>query len=196
MREIVFASNNEGKIDEIKKIFKGYKVYSLKELNINVDIEEVGTTFEENAHIKAREIAKLTDKIVLADDSGLIVDYLKDELGVKTARFMGEKTSYSIKIKELLKMLEGLSDEERSGRFISVLVCYINGESILKAKGTLEGYILKEPIGNNGFAFDPIFYSIEKNKSMAQMTIEEKNEISHRGRAGFDMLKKLEEYFK
>ncbi len=196
MKEIVFASNNQGKVEEIKNIFKEYKVYSLKDLNIDIDVEENGETFEENAIIKVKEIAKYTDKIILADDSGLVVDYLKDELGVKTARFMGKDTSYDVKIKELTKMLQGIKKEERSSRFVSVLACYIDKNTIITTRGTLEGYILEEPIGNMGFAFDPIFYSTEKNKSVAKMTMKEKNEISHRGIAGEKMLNKLEEYFK
>lgn len=195
MKEIVFASNNEGKVKEIKNMFREYKIYSLKDLNIDIDIEETGSTFLENAIIKAKAISKYTDKIILADDSGLIVDYLKDELGVKTARFMGADTTYDVKIKELTKLLKDVPKEKRTARFISTLACYINEETILTSTGFMEGYILEEPIGENGFAFDPIFFSIEKNKSNGEMTIEEKNEISHRGRSVKEMLKKLDEYF-
>ncbi len=196
MREIVFASNNEGKVKEIKKMFKNYKVYSLKDLNIAIDVEETGQTYLENALIKAKEIAKHTNKIILADDSGLNVDYLKDELGVKTARFMGKDTPYSEKIKELTNRLKGVDKENRTARFTSVLICYIDENTILTTKGVVEGYILEEPIGDKGFAFDPIFYCIEKKKSNGEMTLDEKNEISHRGRATKEMLIKLEEYFK
>ncbi len=195
MREIVFASNNEGKVKEIKKMLKNYKVYSLKDLNINIDVEETGDTYLENALIKAKEIAKYTDKIILADDSGLNVDCLKNELGVKTARFMGKDTPYSEKIQQLTKMLNGVNKEERTARFTSVVACYIDEDTIFSTEGVLEGYILEKPIGEKGFAFDPIFYCTEKNKSNAQMTLEEKNEISHRGRAIKKMLKKLNEYF-
>lgn len=195
MKEIVFASNNEGKVKEIKNMFCNYKIYSLKDLNIDIDIEETGSTFLENAIIKAKAISKYTDKIILADDSGLIVDYLKDELGVKTARFMGADTTYDVKIKELTKLLKDVPKEKRTARFTSTLACYINAETILTSTGFMEGYILEEPIGENGFAFDPIFFSIEKNKSNGEMTIEEKNEISHRGRSVKEMLKKLDEYF-
>ncbi len=195
MIELVFASNNEGKVKEIREIFKDYKVYSLKDLNIKVDVQETGKTYLENAILKVKAISKYTNKIILADDSGLDVDYLKGELGVRTSRFMGEDTTYDEKIKELIKKLKGVRKENRTARFTSVLVCYIDENTMFNTVGTVEGYILEQPIGNKGFAFDPIFYCIEKNKSNAEMSLQEKNEISHRGRASQEMLEKLQLYF-
>ncbi len=194
MLEVILASNNQGKVEEVKQILTDFKVYSLKDLNIDIDVDETGATFEENAILKATEIGKLTNKIVIADDSGLIVDKLPTELGVKTARFMGD-ISYSEKIKALTQKLEGVEGEDRSARFVCSIACYIDDKNILIANGTMEGYILKEPRGDKGFAFDPIFLSKEKNKSNAEMTADEKNEISHRSRALKEIQKLLTNYF-
>ena len=189
MKRIILASNNKDKIKEVKEILTGYDIISIKEAGVNVDVEENGTTFEENALIKARAIMKITgevtdgDTIVLADDSGLEVDALNGEPGVYSARYMGHDTSYDIKNAALLKRLEGVEGNDRSGRFVcAIALCFPDGREIVK-RGTMEGLIAKEIKGNNGFGYDPIVYLPEYGKTSAELDPEEKNRISHRGKA-------------
>ena len=185
MTKIIFATGNKDKLREIKEILSDCDVdiRSMKEAGINVDIVEDGKTFEDNALIKARAIAAHTDAIVLADDSGLEIDYLNKEPGVYSARYMGEDTSYDIKIAALLKRLEGVEGDDRSGRFVcAIAVCFPDGREIVK-RGTMEGLIAKEIKGNNGFGYDPIVYLPEYGKTSAELDPEEKNRISHRGKA-------------
>ena len=177
MKSIILASNNKDKVKEVKEILKGYDIISMKEAGIDVDIEENGTTFEENALIKARAIMKLTGQITMADDSGLEIDYLNKAPGVYSARFMGHDTSYDI------KKLEGVKGSDRSGRFVcAIAVCFPDGREIVK-RGTMEGLIAEEIKGDNGFGYDPIVYLPEYGKTSAQLDPEEKNKISHRGKA-------------
>lgn len=183
MKSIILASNNKDKVKEVKEILKGYNIISMKEAGINVDIEENGTTFEENALIKARAIMKLTGQITMADDSGLEIDYLNKAPGVYSARFMGHDTSYDIKNKALIQKLEGVKGSDRSGRFVcAIAVCFPDGCEIVK-RGTMEGLIAEEIKGDNGFGYDPIVYLPEYGKTSGELAPEEKNKISHRGKA-------------
>lgn len=183
MKSIILASNNKDKVKEVKEILKGYDIISMKEAGIDVDIEENGTTFEENALIKARAIMKLTGQITMADDSGLEIDYLNKAPGVYSARFMGHDTSYDIKNKALIQKLEGVKGSDRSGRFVcAIVVCFPDGREIVK-RGTMEGLIAEEIKGDNGFGYDPIVYLPEYGKTSGELAPEEKNKISHRGKA-------------
>ena len=193
MKRIILASNNKDKIKEVKEILTGYDIISIKEAGVNVDVEEKSTgyfnvgvgysTFEENALIKARAIMKITGEVTMADDSGLEIDYLNKEPGVYSARYMGHDTSYDIKNAALLKRLEGVEGNDRSGRFVcAIAVCFPDGREIVK-RGTMEGLIAKEIKGNNGFGYDPIVYLPEYGKTSAELDPEEKNRISHRGKA-------------
>ena len=183
MKSIILASNNKDKVKEVKEILKGYDIISMKEAGIDVDIEENGTTFEENALIKARAIMKLTGQITMADDSGLEIDYLNKAPGVYSARFMGHDTSYDIKNKALIQKLEGVKGSDRSGRFVcAIAVCFPDGREIVK-RGTMEGLIAEEIKGDNGFGYDPIVYLPEYGKTSGELAPEEMNKISHRGKA-------------
>lgn len=190
-RKILFATGNEGKMREIRMIMEDMDVelLSMKEAGISPDIEEDGTTFEENALIKARAVADCTcgEEIVLADDSGLEIDYLNGEPGIYSARYMGEDTSYRIKNAELLRRLQGVPKEERGARFVCVVAAVAplagGGRKELVVRGVIEGYIGWEEKGNNGFGYDPIFYVDEYGCSTAELDGEVKNQISHRGNA-------------
>ena len=185
MTKIIFASNNKGKIKEVKEICKDMQVeiVSMKEAGIDIDIEENGTTFEENALIKAEAVMKLTGELTIADDSGLEVDYLNKEPGVYSARYMGEDTSYEIKNQALLDRLKGVPKEQRTARFVcAVAAVFPDGETCVRRE-TIEGYIGEKPAGENGFGYDPIFYIDEYNCSTAELTSEQKNALSHRGKA-------------
>lgn len=183
MKSIILASNNKDKVKEVKEILKWYDIISMKEAGIDVDIEENGTTFEENALIKARAIMKLTGQITMADDSGLEIDYLNKAPGVYSARFMGHDTSYDIKNKALIQKLEGVKGSDRSGRFVcAIAVCFPDGREIVK-RGTMEGLIAEEIKGDNGFGYDPIVYLPEYGRTSGELAPEEKNKISHRGKA-------------
>lgn len=185
MKRIIFATSNEGKMREIRAIMadSGYEVVSLKEAGISVDVEENGTTFEENAIIKASTIAKATGELVLADDSGLEVDYMDKAPGVYSARFLGEDTDYVIKNTYILEKLQGVPKEDRTARFVCVIaLSYADGTCITK-RATIEGYIGYEIRGENGFGYDPIFMVDEFDKTTAELSMEEKNQISHRAKA-------------
>jgi len=193
MPRIIFATSNEGKMKEIRLIMKdsGYEVVSLKEAGISADIVEDGTTFEENAVIKASAIAKLTGELAMADDSGLEVDYMDKAPGIYSARFLGEDTSYDIKNKYILDKLKEVPREERSARFVcAIALARPEGETITK-RATIEGYIGYEIRGENGFGYDPIFMVPEYNKTTAELSIEEKNKISHRAKALMAMKEEL-----
>lgn len=192
--KIIIATGNAGKMKEIKSIFNNseYEVMSMKEEGIAADVDENGATFEENALIKAREIAKISGNIVLADDSGLEVDALNKEPGIYSARYMGEDTPYSIKNANIIERLEGVEFEKRKARFVcAVAAVYPDGKELV-VRETMEGYIGYEEKGANGFGYDPIFYLKEFDKTSAEISLEEKNEISHRGKA-FRAIKKMME---
>lgn len=185
MDKIVFATTNAGKIKEIKEILADFdvEVVSMNEMNITTDIEENGTTFEENSLIKARAISKLTGLPALADDSGLEVDYLNGEPGVYSARYLGRDTDYDYKNNYIIDKLKDAKDEERSARFVCVISLVIpDGREFVK-KGVMEGRIGYEIKGENGFGYDPIFYLPQYSKTSAEISAEEKNKISHRGKA-------------
>jgi XTP/dITP diphosphohydrolase len=195
-KKIIFATGNQGKLEEIRVILgePDLEIISMKEAGIEADIEETGTTFEENAVIKATTIAKKTDEIVLADDSGLEIDYLNREPGVYSARYAGEDTPYSVKNQMLLDRLKGVEKEKRTARFVCVIAAALPDGSVITTMGTIEGYIGYEPAGENGFGYDPIFYVPEYECSTAQLTMEQKNELSHRGKALRAMKEKLSIY--
>lgn len=184
-KRIIFATGNAGKMKEIRAIMDdmGMEILSMKEAGIEVDIEENGKTFEENAIIKAKAIAEHTDDIVLADDSGLEIDYLNKEPGVYSARYMGEDTSYEVKNANLLERLKGVEKSKRTARFVCAIAAVLPDKEVLVTRKTIEGYIGEEPAGENGFGYDPIFYVEEYGCSTAQLSMEQKNELSHRGKA-------------
>ena len=161
----------------------GIPVVSLKEAGIQADIVEDGTTFEENALIKAREISRLTGEAAMADDSGLEIDYLNGEPGVYSARYLGEDTSYDIKNQIILDRLSQVPDEQRTARFVCAIACVLPDGTVLTAKDAMEGRIGYEIAGKNGFGYDPIFYLPEFGCTSAEISPEQKNEISHRGKA-------------
>ena len=194
MKEIIFATKNKGKIKEIQSILgDSFIVKSMEEINIDIDVIEDGKTFEENAIKKASEIMKITNKIVLADDSGLEIDYLNGEPGVYSARYLGEDTPYEIKNTKILKLLKDIEEDKRGARFVSVIALAIPEKEPITTKGTIEGIIGYEMKGENGFGYDPIFYVPELKKMTAELSLEEKNKISHRGKALKEMKKILEE---
>ena len=184
-KRIIFATGNAGKMKEIRAIMDdmGMEILSMKEAGIEVDIEENGKTFEENAIIKAKAIAEHTDDIVLADDSGLEIDYLNKEPGVYSARYMGEDTSYEVKNANLLERLKGVEKSKRTARFVCAIAAVLPDKEVLVTRKTIEGYIGEEPAGENGLGYDPIFYVEEYGCSTAQLSMEQKNELSHRGKA-------------
>ena len=170
MEKLIFATGNEGKMREIREI--------LSDLGV-----EDGKSFEENAVIKAKTICELTHEVVLADDSGLEIDYLNGEPGIYSARYMGEDTSYRIKNQNLIDRLEGVPDEKRTARFVCVIAAAYPDGTVKTARGTMEGIIGYEERGENGFGYDPIFFLPEYGCSSAELSMEEKNKISHRGKA-------------
>ena len=183
--KVIMATNNVDKLKEIRQILKGtdVEVVSLREAGIDVAIEETGTTFDENAVIKAEAIRDLTGEITLADDSGLSIDYLDGAPGVYSSRFMGEDTSYDIKNSAILEMLADVPDEKRGARFVcSMAIAYPDGETRL-FRGVMEGRIAYEIAGDEGFGYDPIFFLPERGCTSAQLTPDQKNAISHRGKA-------------
>lgn len=192
--KIIFATGNKDKMREIREILSGIdaEILSMGEAGISLDIKEDGQTFEENALIKARAVAGQADGIVLADDSGLEIDYLDRQPGVYSARFMGEDTSYEVKNQALLDCLAGVPKERRTARFVcAVAAVFSDGEAFV-CRETVEGYIGERPAGENGFGYDPIFYVEEYGCSTAELTREQKNEISHRGKALRAVRKELE----
>ena len=175
MEKILVATNNQGKLREIRKIFKDEELISLKDIGCEVEIKEDQETFEGNSKKKAREISKLTNMPCIADDSGLCIDVFKGWPGVYTNRFLGENATQEEKNKAILER------EQRSAKFVCVVTYYENGKYIV-GKGEVKGKIAKEPRGENGFGFDPIF-ELENGKTYAELTEEEKNAISHRKKA-------------
>lgn len=192
MKEIIFATKNKGKLKEINAVLgDSFIVKSMEDIGINIDIDEDGETFEENAIKKAETIMKLTQKIVLADDSGIMIDYLNGEPGVYSARFMGEDTHYTIKNERIIDMLKDASEDERGAKFVSVIACSIPDFETITVRGELLGKIAHESQGFEGFGYDPIFIINDLNKTTAELSLEEKNKISHRGKALSSMKEKL-----
>lgn len=201
MKQIIFATGNKGKMREIKMILSGLlingeetEVISMKDAGIDAEIEEDGATFAENAVIKAKAVAQYAkDAIVLADDSGLEVDYLNKEPGIYSARYLGEDTPYSVKNATIIERLSGVEGMERSARFVCAIAAVLPDGSVLTETATIEGQIGYEEKGSNGFGYDPIFYVPAYGKSTAELSEEEKNAISHRGKALRAIRKRLEE---
>jgi XTP/dITP diphosphohydrolase len=186
--KIIFATGNAGKMKEIRMILEdmGRKILSMKEAGILLDIEENGTSYEENALIKARAVADCEEAkgaVVLADDSGLEVDYLQGEPGIYSARYMGEDTPYSVKNANLIERLEGVPEEQRGARFVCAIAAVLPDGTELTTRAAIEGRIGYEERGEHGFGYDPIFFVPEFGRTTAQLTEEEKNQVSHRGKA-------------
>lgn len=185
MERLLFATGNEGKMKEVRMILQdaGYEILSMKEAGIDVDIVEDGKTFEENAIIKATAISKVAGCLVLADDSGLEVDYMDKAPGIYSARFEGEDTPYEIKNQIILDRLKGVPEEQRSARFVCAIAAAFPDGRVETTRATIEGRIAYEPSGENGFGYDPIFYVPEYDCTTAELSPEQKNKISHRGKA-------------
>ena len=196
MTKIIFATGNKDKMREIREIMQDcdVEIISMKEAGIDPEINEDGATFEENAIIKAKAVAEFTDAIVLADDSGLEIDYLNKEPGVLSARYMGEDTSYNIKNQSLIDRLEGVEKEQRTARFVCAIAAVLPNKEVLVTRQTMEGYIGWEQEGENGFGYDPIFFLDEFGCSSATLSPEQKNSISHRGKALRAMKEELKKY--
>lgn len=193
MKRIIFATGNEGKLREIREILSDlpYEVISMKEAGISADIEENGTTFLENALIKARAVRDASGEITMADDSGLVVDAMGGEPGIYSARWLGEDTPYTLKNAEILSRLEGVPDEKRSARFVCAAVCVFPDGLELTSVKSFEGRIGYKETGSNGFGYDPIFYVPDKGCYSAELAPEEKNAVSHRGKALRDLKEQL-----
>ena len=198
MRKIIFATGNQEKMKEIRQIMEGcpVEVLSMKEAGYCCDAEENGTTFTDNAIIKASAIANAVkaageDAIVLADDSGLEIDALNKEPGVYSARYMGEDTSYHIKNANLISRLEGVPVEKRTARFVCAIAAVLTDGTVYTVRETIEGYIGYEEKGENGFGYDPIFCVPEFGCTTAELSMEQKNKISHRGKALAKMKEEL-----
>lgn len=185
MKRLIFATRNEGKMKEIRMILAdlGYDIVSLKDIGMDIEISETGATFEENAIIKARKIMEISNEIVMADDSGLEVDYLDKAPGIYSARYMGKDTSYTIKNNHIIQLLKDAKGSERSARFVSAIACVFPDGEVITTRGTIEGSIGYEEKGTNGFGYDPIFYVEEFGCTTAELSLEQKNIISHRGKA-------------
>lgn len=199
--KIIFATGNKGKIKEIQMILAdlGVEVITMKEAGIEIDIEENGNTYEENALIKCRAVAAhpVTKKegcIVMADDSGLEIEYLNNEPGIYSARYMGEDTSYRIKNANLIERLAGVPDEKRTARFVCAIAAILPDGKEITTRGIIEGIIGYEEKGSNGFGYDPIFYVPKFGRTTAELTEEEKNQVSHRGNALKLMKEELKKY--
>jgi len=192
--EIIFATRNKGKLKEVKEILKDYKVFGVEEIGIDIEVIEDGDTFEENALKKAVEIMKATGKTVLSDDSGMEIDYLNKEPGVHSAYFLGQDTPYAERNAAILDMLKDAKENERTARYIAVIAAAFPDGRRLTSKGIMEGYIGYEQKGENGFGYDPIFYPKGCEKSVAELSPEAKNKISHRGIALREMKEMLKEF--
>jgi XTP/dITP diphosphohydrolase len=190
MKEVIIATKNPGKAMEFEHIFssRGIKVRTLLDFPEIPDVDETGSTFEENAILKAEAVAQALGKMVIGDDSGLIVDALEGRPGIYSARYAGEPKNDENNTDKVLSELDGLPEEKRSARFYCALAVAIPGQETMTVSGTCEGRILEERRGSNGFGYDPVFYVPEKGLAMAELSSDEKNKISHRANA----LKKLD----
>lgn len=188
MQKIVAATKNKNKVREFKEILPSFDIITQEEAGVDIDVEETGTTFRENALLKAKAIFEKTGLPALADDSGLEVFALGGEPGVYSARYGGEGLDDKGRTNLLLKNMEDIEDELRGAQF-ACAIAFVTEEKTYEVEGTCEGVIIREAKGNNGFGYDPVFYIPDKEKTLAEMTSDEKNEISHRGMA----LRKLAE---
>ena len=183
--KILLATRNKAKVREYSKLLRGipYEIVSLEDVGISQDVEESGKTFDENATIKAKTYAKLSGLVAIADDSGLEVDALDGEPGVRSARYAGERATDKERIDYLLKKMQGIPSEQRTARFRCVIAVATPAGEVKWCEGKCEGIITFEPKGKNGFGYDPIFYLPDRKLTMAELSMEEKNKISHRGKA-------------
>ncbi len=195
MKKFIVATKNKGKLREIEEILSGMnlEVVSMEQVGIDEDIEEYGSTFEENALIKAREVHKITGELVMADDSGLEVDALSGAPGIYSSRFAGEGASDADRNNKLLELLKDVPFENRKARFVCAIAVILPDGNHFTVRGTFEGFIGIEPVGANGFGYDPLFFLPEYNKTAAQLEAAKKHEISHRGKALNLMLAELRE---
>lgn len=193
MKKIIFASNNQGKIREVKDMLADpdVEVLSMKEAGIDMDIDENGTTFQQNALIKARAVWNETHELTIADDSGLEIDWMNGEPGVYSARFMGHDTSYDVKNAAILEKMKDVRGTDRSARFVCAMAAILPDGREITTRGTMEGVIADKVQGSNGFGYDPILYLPEYGKTSAQLTEDEKNRISHRGKALRELVREL-----
>lgn len=196
-QKLVFATGNEDKTREFREILdpERYEVLSMKDAGVEIVIEENGKTFEENAMIKARAVGDhIQDVVVVADDSGLVVDALDGEPGIYSSRYLGEDTPYEKKNRIILEQLEGVPKERRTARFVCAMAAVFPDGREMAVTGVMEGYIGFEAVGERGFGYDPIFFVEQYGTSTADITPEQKNEISHRGKALRQIRDRLEEY--
>ncbi len=193
-RKLIFATGNPGKLREAKEILREFpfEIISMKEAGIAVEIEETGTSFRENAVLKVEALRKVSQDIIIADDSGLEIDALNKEPGIYSARYLGEDTSYTIKMNHLLERMQHVPEEQRTARFVAAVAAYVPGHGMITVEGVMEGRIGYEIKGIYGFGYDPIFYLPERHCYSAELLPEEKNKISHRAKA----LNKLAEELK
>lgn len=198
--KVIVATGNKDKVKEIREILRDMDaiVVTMKEAGFFAEPEEDGSTFLENAVIKAKAVAgeaaeddAWKDAIVMADDSGLVIDALNGEPGIYSARYLGHDTSYRVKNADLIRRLDGVPDERRSARFVCAVAAVCPDGKVLTAEGAMEGRIGYEERGENGFGYDPIFYLPEFGCTSAQLSLEDKNRISHRGKALRAMREKL-----
>ena len=183
--EIIFATTNMGKLREIRAFLcdTGIEVISAIDAGVQAEVEETGETFEDNAILKAESISKIAGKVVVAEDSGIEIDYLDKKPGVYSSRFTGEDTPYEIKNAKILELLKDVPEEKRTARYVSVFAAAFPDGASFTERGQWEGIIGYEPKGTNGFGYDPIFFDTEKGKTAAQMETDEKNKVSHRGKS-------------
>lgn len=196
MKMLVVATKNKGKIEEIKKVMSGmpFEVVSMGDIGINIEVNEDGTTFEENSMKKAQEICKVSNSIVLADDSGIEVDYLDGAPGIYSARFGGSEATDNDRNEKLLNMLKDVPFDKRTARFVcAIAIAFPDGRSFV-VRDTCEGFIGFECKGSNGFGYDPLFYVKQYEMTMAELEMDVKNKISHRAKALNKMAKKIVDY--
>ena len=194
--KMILASNNKGKLREMRELLSGLgiEVLSQREAGFDIEVEETGTTFEENSYLKASAITAISGLPAVADDSGLMVDYLGGEPGVYSARYTGNHEDSDIdRYMYLLKKMEGV--EDRKAKFVSAVCCTFPNGDIIRTRGECHGNILHAPVGEHGFGYDPIFGPDGQKGSMAELTDEEKNAISHRGKAVREFIEKLRDYY-
>lgn len=185
MKEVIIATKNPGKAKEFEEIFlkRGFVVRTLLDYPDIPDIEETGSSFEENAMIKAEAVSRILNKMVISDDSGLIVDAIDGRPGIYSARYAGPQKDDQANMDKVLAEMADISPDQRTARFYCALALAVPGRETMTVSGACEGMILKERRGTHGFGYDPIFFVAEKGVSMAELSSEEKNLISHRAKA-------------
>ncbi len=197
MRRLIVATRNKGKIAEIGKLLEGmqFEVISMEQAGMQAEIEEIGYSFQENCLIKAKTIFDAIGGVVLADDSGLEVEYLNGAPGIYSSRFAGENATDADRVRKLLRLMEGVPKEKRSARFVCAVTAILEDGTVLKDSAVCEGYIAEEPKGINGFGYDPVFFLPEMNMTMAEIGSDTKNKISHRAKALQLIKKQIIKYY-